>query len=372
MVKNNILHEANRRTEFFEGGHVRKLELWNFDEDSEGYWAREIGRGFNRRPRIDVLLNHWLTFQSRRITRHYREFETFRKYSKSERDRGLSILDVARDLRDVAKLYREIDECTIEEISPFLRRCRVMNLGAVTPLLFWLLTNEALKGDEPVLSKCITTLDSFFVRRAVCGFHTRVYAKISERLMGILDESCEPADQVLIDYLGKQDALGEIWPTDEEFEKRFLEAPLYYWIAQGRLRMVLLAIEEQLHTKHSEVGNVLDAGSLQIEHIMPVSWHAHWPLPESESPESLQERRESLLHTIGNLTLVKASFNSVLSNREWTVKKNAFEEHSVLFLNRELVSCDSWDEDRIRARSARLFEQARSIWPRPSSVRESN
>ena len=373
MVKNNILHEATVYSKFLGKEVVRKTDLWKFDESDDRYWAQEVGRGFNRRPRIDVFLNHWLTFRNRKITRQYREFEVFRKYSKSEQEKGLSIYDVTEDLSNIAKMYRDIDECAIEEISPFLRRCRTMNLGAVTPLLLWLLTDSTLRQNQQTLSNCVRVLDSFFVRRAVCGFHTRIYAKISEKLLGILNETNESPDRVLTDYLIAQEASGDKWPTDEEFEKRFLEAPLYQWITQGRLRMVLLAIEEQLHTNHSELNSVLDSESLQIEHVMPRSWHAHWPLPEHqiENTETLREHRDLLIHTIGNLTLVRSSFNPVLSNREWSMKKNAIEEHSVLFLNRNLVQYDVWDEDRIRARSGQLFEQARKIWPRPSSIGES-
>ena len=368
MVKNNILHEATVYLEKLDKGVARKADLWTFDENSDRYWAQEVGRGFNRRPRIDVFLNHWLTYRNRKITRQYREFEVFRKYSKIEQEKGFSIYDIAADLGNIAKMYRDIDECTIEEIRPFLQRCSTMNLGAVTPLLLWLLTDSTLKENLQTLSNCIKVLDSFFVRRAVCGFHTRIYAKISEKLLGILNETDKPADRVLIDYLKKQEALAEKWPTDEEFEKRFLEAPLYQWITQGRLRMVLLAIEEQLHTKHSELTRVLDSEILQIEHVMPVSWNKHWPLPESQNkrPETLIERRDLLVHTIGNLTLVKSSFNPVLSNREWSMKKDAIEEHSVLILNRTLVQYDVWDEERIRERSTQLFEHARKIWPRPS------
>ena len=58
MVKNKILHDASVQEE--DGGHdsPEQLPLWPFDKET--WWAEEVGRGFQRRPRIDVYLNHWV------------------------------------------------------------------------------------------------------------------------------------------------------------------------------------------------------------------------------------------------------------------------------------------------------------------------
>lgn len=372
MVKNSIIHEAKEYAKTSGKQEPKKTELWSFDEHNHDYWAQEIGRGFNRRPRIDVFLSHWLTFRNRRITRQYREFETFRKYSK-KLDSTQTICDVAEDLSNIGDLYRDIDDCAVEGIQAFLLRCKVMNLGAVTPLLFWFLTNEHLKQQPDVLTNCIRILDSFFVRRAVCGYHARSYASIGGQLLRYLADVSEPTDHALNDYLSKQTALGELWPSDEQLKVRFVEDPLYQWIAQGRLRLVLVAIEERLRPKFVEETSVSNAENLQIEHVMPVSWNNHWPLPENliDSLETMKEERDRVIHTIGNLTLVTQPLNPVLSNKAWDEKKKAIDEHSLLFLNKQLVKNDRWDESTIRTRSVWLFEHARKIWPHADQILDS-
>lgn len=374
MVKNNILYDANIYSKKLDRKLPKKSELWSFDEDSQGYWAQEIGRGFHRRPRIDVFLNHWLTFQNRKLVGQFKEFETFRKYSKHQQEKGSSIYDIASDIITIGKTYRKIDECTFEpnqSIEPFLNRCKVMNLGAVTPLLLQLLTSEILQNNPTVLRSCIRILDSFFVRRAICGYHARRYANIGERLLRLLDEARESADQSLRNDLREQTSPSELWPSDTELKQRFLEVSLYQRIPQSRLCMVLRAIEEYIHrTRKPQTQSI--SPDLQIEHIMPVAWKKKdWPLPNSEPDEiELADMRNVTIHTIGNLTLVSSPLNPELSNKPWEKKKRILDEHNVLFLNKDLVKLEDWDEQSIRERSLQLYEYACKIWPHADQIME--
>ncbi len=62
--------------------------------------------------------------------------------------------------------------------------------------------------------------------------------------------------------------------------------------------------------------------------------------------------RDTLKHSIGNLTLVTHKLNPALSNAPWNEKRAALGEHTVLFLNKGLVNGypDAWDEDTVRER----------------------
>ena len=73
----------------------------------------------------------------------------------------------------------------------------------------------------------------------------------------------------------------------------------------------------------------------------------------------------SVVHRIGNLTLVTGSLNQELSNDDWEQKKAYLEKHSVLLLNHELLRAAprQWDQEAVEARSYSLFELARGMWP---------
>ena len=90
-------------------------------------------------------------------------------------------------------------------------------------------------------------------------------------------------------------------------------------------------------TNKAETGEV--PGNLHIEHIMPQTWHPNWPLPaaKSEDEEAVANRNRAI-HMIGNLTLVNGRLNSSLSNAPWASKRKTLADHSVLFLNKRLVT----------------------------------
>lgn len=361
MVKNKLLHEAGVGTsDEGEQSTAEEQEVWPFDQDD--WWGEEVGRGVQRRPRIDVYLNHWLTLRNRSEMKPRDEFRAFERYSSGRNPR-----DVARDLGDVGDLYRDVEEMRLPEMARFLERRNVMNVGVVTPLLLWLLSAELAPGR---LTNCLIALESFLVRRVVCGYGARGYGDLFVGLLGKLSEAgATPADEVLVSYLGGQTAPAYLWPDDEELGRRFIEAPLYWYLTRGRLKMVLEGIEEALRTNKAESAAVPE--KLQIEHVMPQTWHPHWPLPDelADDAEAIAQR-DRALHTIGNLTLVNDRLNPALSNAPWESKREALADHSVLFLNKTLVNegPEVWDEKTIEARGKWLHERAVTVWPHADTV----
>jgi hypothetical protein len=77
------------------------------------------------------------------------------------------------------------------------------------------------------------------------------------------------------------------------------------------------------------------------------------------------ERRNQLLHTIGNLTLLTKELNPSVSNGSWERKRKEILKHSALNMNRALP--EEWDEGTIQKRAQDLFEHALKIWPRPKT-----
>ena len=111
---------------------------------------------------------------------------------------------------------------------------------------------------------------------------------------------------------------------------------------------MLEGVEAKLRTNKAETKGV--PGNLQIEHVMPQTWHPNWPLPaEVAEDEEAAADRDLTIHTIGNLTLVNGRLNSSLSNAPWASKRKTLADHSVLFLNKRLVNKGPkvWDEAAI-------------------------
>ena len=366
MVKNKVLHEAGigiRNDD--EEATPEERDIWPFDQDD--WWAQEVGRGLQRRPRVDVYLNHWLTLRNQEEMKPYDEFRAFVKYADARVGGDETIQDVVRDLGKLGTIYRDVEEVRRANIARFLERRNVMNVGVVTPLLLWLLSVDL---PHTRLANCLTALESFLVRRVVCGYSARSYGELFVGLIRKLAEApTSDVDRVIVSYLGGQTAQAGLWPSDEELRERFVAAPLYWYLTRGRLRMVLEGIEEGLRTNKAESHEVPD--NLQIEHIMPQTWHPHWPLPDDSADDvEASAERDRVIHTIGNLTLVNGRLNPSLSNAPWNSKRETLAEHSVLFLNKRVVNKgpDVWDEAAIEKRAKWLHKRAVKIWPSASDV----
>ena len=120
---------------------------------------------------------------------------------------------------------------------------------------------------------------------------------------------------------------------------------------------------------------------LTVEHVLPQQWYEFWPLMDgrqgkppqerNQYPCAESERRDRMLHTIGNLTLLTGSLNAALRNHRFDVKVSQIEGYSLLALNgyfrRRLEEGRGWDENAIMERGLALFEMAKMIWPHPTS-----
>jgi hypothetical protein len=119
--------------------------------------------------------------------------------------------------------------------------------------------------------------------------------------------------------------------------------------------------------------------NLTVEHVMPQAWREHWG-NDIGSDDSAATRRDQLVHSLGNLTLVNGKLNPTLSHRPWTDqdaatqglsgkgKRDYLLRHSELKLNATLVAehQSAWTEQDVRSRSAALVDRIATVWPRPT------
>lgn len=123
--------------------------------------------------------------------------------------------------------------------------------------------------------------------------------------------------------LTRADEITARWPTDQEFEKGWLEKPIYVKSRPDRAVSLLRAIDAQMLTNKSEA--VLLPDGLTVEHLLPQSGTlSDYPLQTAlhegivETPEFA---REKLIHTMGNLTLLTGPLNSSVSNGPFDKKR---------------------------------------------------
>lgn len=357
LIKNMILYQAGQMEVDSDSDAAR--ELWDF---SDAWWREEVRRGRLTDPRIDVFLYYWLTMRGRAEIRPDRVAAEFRRYSEGA---PVGITDIAADMKRVGTTYRALEDGEANGYETFLYRREVMQAGVLTPVLLWLFSSDL--SDEQK-RRAVRALESYLVRRMVCRMTTNNYNVLFLGLINKLESSgVTSAGDTVVSYLSEQTAHANLWPDDREFEKAFVELPLYWSLTRGRLRLVLEGIEEELRPPMAETQEV--PRGLTIEHLMPQKWQEHWPFPvaptDSEEAVARHENRNRIIHSIGNLTLVNSRLNPSLSNAPWRRKRPKLLENAVLFLNKKLwqEAPDEWDEEAIRERSLELARVACRVWP---------
>ena len=242
-----------------------------------------------------------------------------------------------------------------------------MQVGVLTPVLLWMFSSDV---PRPQIARGLRALESYLVRRMVCRMTAKDYNQVFIGLLEQLEQrGVESAGDAVVDYLAAQDAYAREWPDDRSFEEHFVSAPLYRLLTRGRLRLVLEAIERELRTDKAESSSVQP--DLTMEHVMPQQWRENWPLPNDVSDKTEAGlKRDSIIHSLGNLTLVNQRLNSSLSNAPWNEKRCTLNDHSVLFLNKALLTGAPtvWDEEAIAARADGLYRTAIKVWPHADGI----
>ncbi len=249
------------------------------------------------------------------------------------------------------RILRDPDLCDEKPIRKALHDITRLDVTTAYPLILNLFARHTAGTlPEPEFVGCLTDLASFVLRRSICGESTRAYGRwFVEAIKSI--ESSPRVD--LQQYWFKRG-----WPDDAAVGKNLQSFP-FYRREPKKLRLILEAIE--LAKGHKEKV-VFD--NLQVEHVMPQSIGnstdgTSW---KTMLGESWKEVHESLLHTVGNLTLT--AYNPELSNKAYPAKQTEFAK-SHLEMNKHFESAPMWAKDAIEKRTALLAKDLMTIWPRP-------
>lgn len=364
LVKNYLYYKAEMNKL-----NVKDLDskYWSlFDDDNNvKFWERTVRQGRLHRPASDVFLHHFLTLKKGKEVDSEGLFDEYREIVGKE---TVNIEEHINELVSYAKIYKKFSECAKDTYEAlFFERLKDMDNTTIYPLLLGVF-NQFSGADEQIQrDSMLRCLESYIVRRAVCKLtiknYNNLFIEMHKKLVENSNFSVKSLNRILKEYKAEINR----WPNDEEFETAWKTMPLYRILTRSKLRMILKALNNELHDKKSEGSIIEEKDKLTIEHIMPQSWEENWPLvnnpKEDEKYKIAQDLRNNLIHTIGNLTLTNGSLNPALSNAAWKEKKAELQKHSVITMNRLLLEYDDWKEEKINKRAENLFEIALKIWP---------
>lgn len=395
LVRNFLFLEATRK-----GMAVDELydKYWyDFDEQKDAsqkitsnrYWREKERQGRITNPRIDLFFFHYTILRRVAETKVGHVFQNYKDWWQRQ------TRDLESELAHIQKVSGWFKEFISPEgnsrIAEFARLIKALDVSTLIPV--YLALRDIYDEDSPELMQAITDLESYVVRRSVCGYTTKNYNRIFMRLLEILheerstdktedefvQENIRPsAAQLLRSYLQKLGGHSQSWPSDQEFRDAWLSRAVYKEMRVGKVCALLRSIELASHTNKQE--GLAIPQTLTVEHILPQAWESsgYYSIPDMTDSQRIERNR--ILHTFGNLTLLTQALNSSVSNGPFHSivdpisgevidegKRIKIAANSLLKMNAYFQSLTQspWEEKAILKRADNLFNQALQIWIRP-------
>lgn len=367
LVRNDVFHRAARNDE-----DVEDLMDTGWSMFETAFWKARVTQGRITKPRIDFFLAHALAAETGRETLLNELYAAYKRYVKER-----SYPTIEAELHTLRKHAPTYQALATEEPGPLARLAKALDVFDMRTAYPLVLAFSAASGDEAARVATFRLIESYIVRRAICGLTAKAYNVIFLRLATVARESGGSLDALRAafeEYNGPSNR----FPSDDELRSSIRSVQAYSQITKPRLRYILSELEFASRDGFDETEGMRP--ELQIEHILPQTWSEHWPLPDgakapadlftglSEEQHALVSARQNLVHTLGNLTLLTQPANLEVLNYAFDPHKKKRLRASLLRLNQDVAAEAQWDEAAIGRRANRLADVAERVWPSPKTV----
>jgi alkylated DNA nucleotide flippase Atl1 len=240
-----------------------------------------------------------------------------------------------------------------------LERLNAWGTTTVYPLVLHLLDRRSQgSATSGQVAAALHYVESFLVRRLLIG---RATANINRNLLSVVTEMDRrlPVDEAVHAYLS---AGRKYYATDNDVRNAARSLPFYTNGRASQRTLVMRWLEESFGSKEP-----VSLSKLTIEHVLPQKIGPEWQrmLAADLNPaENVTEVHDTLVHTLGNLTLT--GYNSELGNSPFPVKRVQLDK-SGLQLTKDIVDCQQWGRPQIHARADALAERIIGYWPGPTA-----
>ena len=357
-------------------------QYWRGFEDR--FWDVQERRGNLWLSRLDLLTRIFLSSKKGAVVDAKKVHLEYKKWIESSKPFE-TIEAELEAFSQYGNRYRYLIEPSGDDLfAEFVRRLQTWDASTAYPLVIYLFEESNL--DKAELLESFETLESFLVRRLICGKDNKEYNKYFVDIVGRLRQR-SISHPALKRVLSSGAGATREWPGDDEFERCFCTQPVYGVLRSNQISTILKRVDDQLRTPKSEKVII---SSVSVEHVMPREWARHYVLDGEFVPQDMARRdwfyssdpeqqalwervkekvqyRNRTIHSFGNLTIITQPLNAAMANAPFKDKKAQL-RNSVLLLNRYFDDIENWDEKEIDRRARSLFERARLIWPGSSAT----
>ena len=348
--------------------------IFENDEETKGFWDREVTAGRFRRSNIDLFFYSFLqikiqdndlkvkTEDKKDFTKVDGLFDSYKEFITAY---DIDKTSLIREIKKYANLYRqEIDFDVVErELTQDFGIDRInaiifgLDNTTLIPYVLYVLREVP---DEIQRQTLFGYLEAYLMRRMVCHETTKNYSRLfSESLI---------ANKVLSvgelkAYINERSDKVNFMPGNEDLKNGFHHSRLVNKQSAG----ILYMLESKIRDRSRFSTSLLGMRHYSLEHVMPKKWENNWGRLQNE--EAKINRNKKLL-TLGNLAIITSTLNKSIRDANWSTKKRGRGEKKGLkhFASgietfADFLSESTWNEEVIDKRAEFLWERAVDIWP---------
>jgi uncharacterized protein with ParB-like and HNH nuclease domain len=296
-------------------------EYWKRFDDA--FWRHEVRQGRLTRPRSDLFMQHFLASRQTIDIPVKHLFVEYKFWIQKERPFATvrdELATLARQGEDFRRILEPKKDDVVFPLVSFLER---FDISTAYPLLLHFFDIGLSDEQWQVISRI---LESYLLRRAVCNLTNKNYNRIFLVLTRLLRRDGTSPEAVL-KYFMNLSGDSTMWPRNDAFQAAWKSQHAYLALQNLKIVHILRRLNDSYLTNMNER---IDINSpLTVEHLLPQNWLEHWPLADGSKGFTQQELwavqaddprakttnlRNSLLQTMGNLTILTQPLNSSISN----------------------------------------------------------
>jgi len=231
-----------------------------------------------------------------------------------------------------------------QRIKDELQNIRIAKVADVVhPFLMKVLfENRAGNISDAVVIKIIKLIESYVVRRGLCGHEQTGMYKIFVSLWRKTkdDFTLRNVKKVIRSYSTQP------WPNNEDLKNGIKKAKV------DKARVLYHVLNEFEHSLDGDIPQE----NFTIEHILPQT-------PEDNYPDFDEDQHDKYSQILANLVPASGSLNSSLKNAPYAEKRERFADDSMFKAPREVArQFQNWTTDALDKRSNLLYEWIITRW----------
>ena len=355
VLNSNLIQISDLYKTYWENTFLKSPEI-------EKEWLEQRNTGRIKRDNIEILLHSFAVIKGffdperHTLANLYSLFKQYISTFNYDELKGLlqEIVRYANIFYD--NIIIETDLYGFEnQVHRTLHVIEELELTTFYPLVLYILKEETNKG------LYLHLLEKYIIRRAIANKTAKSYNKEVKDFVQDLNLLSDKANNDT---------------NNSEVKAGLLN------IKNSKAALILFWLELYRRSLDGRFGMKELKYNYSLEHVMPGKWQEFWsdvPVYDEkevlvQESEKAKDIRNSLINSLGNMTLLTSKLNTSISNSNFQIKlngngrKKGIKHYADLSITKEIFLLDdgnerdSWDEAEIRKRNEWLFNEVITLW----------